>query len=239
MNLERWGWYSIGINGLLVLLHGFIAIASGSFAVVAELVHNIVDLLTAVAVLIGLKLAMRESQAFPYGLYKVENLVAAGLAGMILLAAYEIARDALLAPPTPVRVDVWMLFALLVTTSIPLIFSRFELRAGQAANSPALIADAKEYRIHVFTTGLTFAALLADHLNFPLDRVAALIIVIAVLRAGWDLLRDAMRVLLDASVDADTLHRAHEMIDGDPPQGFHFRPEFSQGYLGPVLCRRD
>jgi cation diffusion facilitator family transporter len=215
MKIERWGWYSIAVNILLALLHGFIAFTSDSLAVTAELTHNIVDLAAAVAVLIGLKLAGRKSKSFPYGLYKVENLVAAGLAGMVFLTAYEIARDALLATTVPVRVANWMLAALTATAALPLVFSHFELRAGQAANSPALIADAREYRVHGFTTGLAFAALLSERYRYPLDRLAALVIVVAVVKTGWDLLRDAMRVLLDASLDAETLERLRKEIHAE------------------------
>ncbi len=216
MSLERWAWCSIAVNVLLAALHGAVAAISGSLAVAAELIHNLVDLFAAAAVLIGLKLATRKSKAFPYGLYKVENLVAAGLAGMIFVSAYEILREALLAPSVPVRADAWMLATLLATASIPLVFSHFELRAGRAANSPVLIADAKEYRVHVFTTGLAFVALLSQWLHLPLDRIAALLIVVAVVKTGWDLQRDAMRVLLDASLDAETLLRIRQVIDADP-----------------------
>jgi predicted Fe-Mo cluster-binding NifX family protein len=90
------------------------------------------------------------------------------------------------------------------------------LRAGQAANSPALIADAKEYRAHVFTTGIVFAALLAHWFNLPLDRVAALVIVVAIGRTGWELLSDGMRVLLDASLDPDTILQIREIITAEP-----------------------
>ena len=55
MNVERWGWYSVGLNVLLAALHAAIAAASGSLAVAAELVHNMMDFASAVAVLAGLK----------------------------------------------------------------------------------------------------------------------------------------------------------------------------------------
>jgi cation diffusion facilitator family transporter len=215
MNIERWGWYSIAVNVLLALLHGLIAFYSESLAVAAELTHNIIDMAAAVAVLIGLKLAGRKSKSFPYGLYKVENLVAGGVAIMIFLTAYEIARDALLAPRAPVCAEAWMLAALVATAALPLAFSHFLLRAGQAANSPALIAAAREYRVHVFTTGLAFAALLAEWFHYPLDRFAALVIVVAVVKTGWELLRDAMRVLVDASLDAETLDRIRNIINAE------------------------
>ena len=216
MNLERWGWYSIAVNVALGLINLVIARASGSLAVEAEMVHNLVDLLTAVAVLIGLKLSMRKSKDFPYGLYKLENVVAVALAVMIFFTAYEIARDALFMPTRLATVDPWMLGGVVLATAIPLIFSFFELRAGKAANSPSLIADAKEYRTHVFTTGIVFAALLAQRFNFPLDRVAALVIVIAIGKTGWELLSDGMRVLLDASLDAETLLQIRDIIAAEP-----------------------
>ncbi len=216
MNIERWGWYSIGVNVVLAAINAGIAFASGSLAVEAEMVHNLVDLLTAVGVLIGLKLSTRKSKDFPYGMYKLENMVAVGLAGMIFVTAYEIARDALFTPAREATVDPWMLVGVVVATVIPLVFSYFELRAGQAANSPALIADAKEYRAHVFTTGVVFAALVAQWFDFPLDRIAALIIVVAVVKTGWDLLADGMRVLLDASLDPDTLLQIREIIVAEP-----------------------
>lgn len=216
MSVERWAWGSVAVNVVLAALHGLLAVSSGSLAVAAELIHNVADLLAAAAVLIGLKLAARKSRNFPYGLYKVENLVAAGLAGMIFLTAYEIARDAMLGAAGPARVEGRMLVALVTTLAIPLLFSRFELRAGQVANSPALMADAREYRVHVFTTGLVFASLVAEWSRFPLDRVAAVVIVAVVAKTGWTVLADAMRVLLDASLDAETLRRIRAVIDGDP-----------------------
>jgi cation diffusion facilitator family transporter len=204
------------INVLLAALHGLLAAISGSLGVTAELIHNVADLLAAAAVLVGLKLAARKSRAFPYGLYKVENLVAAGLAGMVFFTAYEIVLDALLGAAGPVRVDWWMLGVLITTLAIPLTFSRFELRAGKAANSPALIADAREYRVHVFTTGLVFVSLVSEWFQFPADRLAALALAVVIVKTGWDLLADAMRVLLDASLDTETLGRIRAVIDSDP-----------------------
>jgi cation diffusion facilitator family transporter len=216
MNVERWGWYSIAVNVILAAINLAIATLSGSLAVEAELVHNLVDLLTAIGVLIGLKLSTRKSKAFPYGLYKLENVIAVGLAGMVFFTAYEIAREALFTPTRQATVDVWMLGGVVVAAVIPLVFSHFELRAGQAANSPVLIADAKEYRAHVFTTGIVFAALLAQWFDLPLDRIAALIVVVVVVKTGWDLLADGMRVLLDASLSTETLLRIRDIIAAEP-----------------------
>lgn len=215
-SVVRWGYYSITVNLLLIALHAVIAVASGSLAVTAELLHNFVDLASAVAVVIGLKLAMRKSPSFPYGLYKVENLVAAGLAILIFFTAYEVVSSALLEPAQTPNVDVWMLALLVVTMAIPLAFSRLELRVARRSNSPALMADAREYQVHVYTTGVAFAALLTAWFHFPFDRIAALIIVVAVAKTGWDLLADALRVMLDASLAPERLDQIRDVVENDP-----------------------
>jgi divalent metal cation (Fe/Co/Zn/Cd) transporter len=59
---------------------------------------------------------------------------------------------------------------------------------------------------------MVFAALLAQWFNLPLDRIAALVIVLAIGKMGWELLVGGMRVLLDDSLDADTLLKIHRII---------------------------
>lgn len=109
-----------------------------------------------------------------------------------------------------------MFALLLLTTAVPVVFSHFELRAGRAGQSAALVADAREYRVHAFTTGLAIVGLASQWLEFPVDRVAAGLIVLVVLKTAWDLLADAMRVLLDASLDPSTLGAIRTVIEGDP-----------------------
>ncbi len=215
-DVGRWGWYSIGINVLLGAINLVVALASGSLAVRAELIHNVVDLLTAVAVLVGLKLSTRRTKTFPYGLYKLENVISVVLGVMTFITAYEIARDALSGPVQVARVNGWMLGGVVVATIIPLVFSRFELQAGRRANSPALVADAKEYRAHVFTTGVVLAALLAQMVDFPIDRIAALVVVVAIVKTGWELLSEGMRVLLDASLEPEALLKMREIMEREP-----------------------
>lgn len=216
MAIERWGWASIGVNVVLSLLNLAIAAASGSLAVAAEMVHNLVDLTASVAVLVGLKLSRRRSKAFPYGLYKVENVVAVGVAVLIFFTGYEIVKEAVLAPPREATVSPWMLGGVALSAIIPLLFSRFELRAGRAANSPSLIADAQEYRAHVFSSGVVLAALVGHLFGVRLDRWAALLVVFFIGKTGWELLRDGMRVLLDASLDPETLVQVRRIIEADP-----------------------
>ena len=216
MSIERWGWGSIAVNVVLSLLNLAIAAASGSLAVAAEMVHNLVDLAASVAVLVGLKISQRKSRDFPYGLYKVENLVAVGVAVLIFFTGYEIVKEAILSPPREAIVSPWMVGGVALSVVIPLLFSHFELRAGRAANSPSLIADAQEYRAHVFSSGVVLVALVGHLFGVRLDRWAALLVVFFIGKTGWELLRDGMRVLLDASLDPETLAQVRRIIEADP-----------------------
>jgi cation diffusion facilitator family transporter len=209
-------WASIAANVFLSLLNLAIAAASGSLAVAAEMVHNLVDLLASVAVLAGVKISERESRRFPYGLYKVENVVAVGVAILIFFTAYEIAKEALRGEGGTATVNGWMLAGVALSALIPLAFSHFEMRVGRQINSPSLMADAQEYRAHVFSSGVVFLALVGQMVGFPIDRYAALVIVVLIAKTGWELLVDGMRVLLDASLDIETLEQVRAIIQADP-----------------------
>jgi predicted Fe-Mo cluster-binding NifX family protein len=63
---------------------------------------------------------------------------------------------------------------------------------------------------------VVFAGLAGQLIGWPLDRPAALLIVAWIVRAGWETLADGMRVLLDASVDAETLRQARQIIERHP-----------------------
>jgi cation diffusion facilitator family transporter len=209
-------WASIAVNVFLSLLNLAIAAASGSLAVAAEMVHNLVDLVASVAVLAGVKISERESRAFPYGLYKVENLVAVGVAILIFFTGYEIAKEAIFAEPEATTVNGWMLAGVALSAVVPLAFSLFEMRIGRELNSPSLMADAQEYRAHVFSSGVVFLALIGQMVGFPVDRYASLIIVVLIVKTGWELLADGMRVLLDASLDNETLDQVRALVDAEP-----------------------
>ena len=213
---SRLAWASIGVDVALSLLNLSIAHASGSLAVAAELVHNLSDLVSSIAVLAGIKISERESRAFPYGLHKVENLVASGVALLILVTAYEIGSQAMRGSTAVPRVNGWTLSGVLLSALLPWLFSRYLMQKSRALNSPSLMASAKEYQVHMFSSGLVIVALLGQHAGLALDRVAALLIVVLIARTGWELLSNAMRVLLDASLDPETLAQVRDILEGEP-----------------------
>lgn len=213
---RRAGWYSIGVNVILFALNLTMAIYSKSLALKAETAHNLLDLVASISVLIGVVLSQRKTRDFPYGMYKIENVVAVFISLGMFVTGYEIASESLFAPSHTPDVRPIMLAGVVIAAVIPLVFSQYELRLGRAINSPSLIADATEYRAHILSSGVVFAALAGQLLGLPLDRMAALVIVIWIGYMGWRTLADGMRVLLDASLDSSTLNTVRAIILNNP-----------------------
>lgn len=214
--LQRVGVYSLLTNLTLSGLKLGLAAISGSLALAADGIHSLVDVFSSVAVILGLRISTRRSSSFPYGLYKVENVVEVIVALLIFLAGYEILRDAVGPPGPPVRVTPWLIPGVLLAVLIPFLFGRYELQIGRTAGSPSLVADARHSQTDVFSTIIVLVAIIGAYLGVSLDRYAAIAVVGFVVWSGWGLLRDGMRVLLDASLDPETLTQIRDILAQAP-----------------------
>jgi cation diffusion facilitator family transporter len=217
---ERIGFYSIGINILLVGIKFSLAVFSGSIALVADAIHSLSDVISSATVLAGIKISKRKSKIFPYGLYKVENLVSLVSSLFIFFAGYEIAVSIFLGEQdlNIGRLPVAMA-GVVLTILITYTFSRYELRRGRKTGSPSLIADAQHIKTDMLSSGVIFFGLLGGLFGLPLDRVAALVMVFFIGKAGLGIFLDAIRVLLDASLDFETLDRVKSTILEDRKVG--------------------
>ncbi|MBW2284833.1 MAG: cation diffusion facilitator family transporter [Deltaproteobacteria bacterium] len=213
---EKIGAYSIAVNVILVLIKGVLSYLSGSVALTADAIHSLTDVISSATVLAGIKISKRKSKRFPYGLYKVENFVSLLSSVFIFLAGYEIVRtvfvekQALKPEFLPYAVA-----GVLLSMGITFFFSRYELKRGREINSPSLIADARHIRTDMLSSLVIVAGLVGGFFGWQLDRIAALLVAVLIFKAGVTIFVDALRVLLDASVDFDTLDRVKTIIAGD------------------------
>ena len=212
----RVGIYSLLVNLGLVAVKLSLSFVTGSIALRADAIHSGVDIFGSLALIVGLVLANRKSRDFPYGLYKVENVVSVIISVLLFVTAYEIAREAILSESSAVPYSGWVLGVVGALILVPFLFSRYEVRVGQKYNSPSLVADGRQFRADVLASSIVFFALLAQYFGFPLDRIAAGVVALFIVRAGWGLLWNSMRVLLDASVDSETLGNIRSAIEADP-----------------------
>ena len=79
----------------------------------------------------------------------------------VLLAAYEIGRQAILGPQRLPDVGIALPVALL-SFVIALVFGLIQQRAGKKLNSPALIADARDYLADSLSTAVVLVGLIAS-----------------------------------------------------------------------------
>lgn len=213
---QRVGLYSIGVNVFLVSIKLGLAALTGSLALAADGIHSLVDVVASVIVLAGVFIAQRKNKAFPYGLYKVENVVTVVLALLIFLAGYEIAREAITAPVVELANGPLALSGTILAILVAYLFSRYEKRLGKETGSPSLVADSQHFRSDVLASGVVFAAIVGTLVGLPLDRLGAIVVVAFVIYAGWGLLLDGMRVLLDASLDHATMEQVERIVAADP-----------------------
>ena len=214
--LERIGIYSLLVNVGLSGLKLALAAVSGSLALAADGIHSVVDVVASLAVLVGLRLSTRRTRTFPYGLYKVENVVEVAVALLIFVAGYEIIRQAFAGQLAMGRPPYYVLAGVVVAITIPFLFSRYERRIGLATGSPSLLADSRHFQIDVLSSSIVLVAIAGSYFSLALDRYAALAVVGFIVWSGWELLTDGMRVLLDASIEPETLERARQILERAP-----------------------
>jgi predicted Fe-Mo cluster-binding NifX family protein len=99
---------------------------------------------------------------------------------------------------------------------IPLLFGSYEIKEGEKANSPSVIADGRQFRADSLTASIVLFALVGQRSGLPLDQIAAAAISLLIIRSGWEILVSGMRVLLDASIDTKTLEKIRSLIMDEP-----------------------
>jgi cation diffusion facilitator family transporter len=214
---ERTALFAVGINFFIFAIKYASASASGSIALKAEAFHTLADLIASLTVFAGLKIAKRKTKSFPYGLYKIENLMSVIISLIILYTGYEIVLEVFNANTTEIRNSGFAVFSLVFAIAITFWFSRYEKKIGEKIISPILLADAAHIRTDVLSNAVVLVAIISSSVGYKLDKIAALVVVVFIIKTGLQMLKDGSRVLLDASLDYETLSKVEKII-ADTPQ---------------------
>jgi len=213
---EKVAALAVGIHLVLFGIKYTFSTLSGSIALKADAFHSLSDVVASSTVFVGLIIAKRKTKSFPYGLYKVENLVSVMVALAIFYAGYEIVMEATKGIAVELQ-NIWLTIAsVLCIIVITYGYSRYATKVGTEINSPSLIADAKHIGVDMFASTMVLVALLSSFAGVNLDRISAFIIVFIIAWSGGKILIDGIRVLLDASLDYKTLSLAEKLILAEP-----------------------
>ena len=221
--IQRVALYAFLINLGLVGIKVVLAYFSASLAVAASAVDSATDSAASVAVIGGLRLSTRKSSAFPYGLYKIENVISVIIAIFIFVAGFEIAKRALSSPEQSPVITPWILGWLVAGVLINLFFGRYATAVGRRTESPALIAEGRHRQVDVISStvvvlavALNYFGVEIDFFGITIDHIGAGLVVVFIAYAGWELLSDGMRVLLDASIEPTALAQVRQIIESEP-----------------------
>ena len=212
---ERRAALSICLNLALALGKGVAGVASGSTALIGDAIHSLTDVLGSSAVFVGIWVAGREHPSFPYGLYKAETVATLVTSMAVILAGYEIGRQALFGvsqlPDIALALPVT-----LVSFVVAVSFGFWQLRASRQLNSPGLAADARDYLADSLCTLVVLLSLIGGWFGYQVDRLAAGIVSLFVFYAGGHLLLKALRDLLDAAIDRPTEREIIALVEDHP-----------------------
>jgi cation diffusion facilitator family transporter len=183
-SIKRWragltavGW-SLLVLGLTALAQTAVFVASGSVALLADLIHNFGDAATAFPLAIAFALRSERAERW------------AGLAVVlaIFVSAFVAGIEAVLRLINPREPD--HLLALAAAGVLGFagnwIAARIRTRAGQRLDSAALIADGDHARADAYVSLAVVASAAAVAIGLPIaDPLIGLAITVAILRITW------------------------------------------------------
>jgi cation diffusion facilitator family transporter len=170
---------SLGVLMATALAQAAIFVLSDSVALLADLIHNVGDALTAVP--LGIAFFLRSFRG-----EKIAGLVVVAVIFISAMVALYEAVDRLINPK-----ELTHLWALAGAGVIGFVgnemAAQIRLRSGRRLASPALIADGKHARVDGFVSlgVIASAALVAVGLERA-DPVVGLLITVVILRITWD-----------------------------------------------------
>jgi cation diffusion facilitator family transporter len=210
---------SVGLGAVKVVT----GVLGHSYALIADGVESILDVVSGLLVAASLKIAARPpDEKYPFGYGKVEPIVASAIALGLLIAAAGIAiqsiREIYQPHETP---EAYTLIVLVLVVAVKELLFRFLLRTGESIESKSMESDAWHHRSDSLTSLAAFVgisiALLGGKGYEPADGWAALFAAGVIALNGFRLFRMAWREIMDASPPktvVDKMRAIARRVDG-------------------------
>ncbi len=212
-------WLALAALSVTSILQVLIFWISGSVALLADTVHNIVDALNSVPLLIAFYLARRiATRRYTYGFARAEDVAGifivlsiAVSAGLIFWESFQKLFD-----PQPLTNLGWVAVAAIVGFLGNEVVAWLQIRKGREIGSAALVADG----LHARTDGLTSLAVLVAAggvwLGFPIiDPIIGILIGIAILFITRDASISMWYRLMDA-IEPELIDQAEAVVEKQP-----------------------
>jgi cation diffusion facilitator family transporter len=197
-------------NAVLSLFKLLAGILANSGAMISDAVHSASDVVSSIIVIIGVKLSVREAdREHPYGHERFECVAAIVLAVLLALTGLLIGYRAVQAigseaesPTVPGLLALIAAAVSIVVKEAMYWYTRFHARRLQSA---ALMASAWDHRSDALSSIGALIGIAGARLGVPvMEPIASLVICLFILKAAYDIFRDATGKMVDRACGAET-----------------------------------
>lgn len=196
---------SIILNIFLAVIKIFGGIKGKSSALTADGFNSLSDVVSSIAILLGIHFSnMPEDEGHPYGHEKIESIIGIMVGLFVVITAFEIGRDAVLdlingfgggSKPIPSFMTIYLA---LVSMGIKYGMYFYKMKIGQATKNSALIADARDSKSDVLSSGgVIIGILLSIYISPVFDTVVSIIVALLILKEGISTIFETSNVILD------------------------------------------
>lgn len=213
---------SILVNASLATVKIVAGVIGHSYALIADGIESINDIVASFVVLISLKVSSKPpDKDHPYGHGKAEQLGALFSAISLLVAgsviAYQSTSNLFERHTSPAWFTLPILLLVIVTKEI---LSRYALKKSDETSSTALKGDAWHHRSDAITSSAAFFGIVVSLIGGPgyekADDVGALIGCLVIGYNGISLLRRALHENMDGAPPPELIEQARTIADSVP-----------------------
>lgn len=208
---------SIAIGVVVLALKVLSWWMTGSVALFSDALESTVNVATAIAALVAIKVAERPADAnHPYGHHKAEFFSAVLEGVMIVIAALLILRESALTfmNPMPIEAPFEGIAVNLAATALNAAWCWVLISRGRRLRSPALVADGRHLLADVVTSAGVAVGLLAALGTgwWVLDPVMAALVALNILWSGSKVIMESLSGLMDEAVPESTMSLIRDII---------------------------
>ena len=201
---------------VMKLIAGFIA---HSNAMISDAIHSASDVFSTFVVIIGIKLASKKAdKEHPYGHERLECVAAIVLSMVLFITGLGIGATALKNITSGDYNNIAVPGILALIAAIVSIVSKeamywYTRYNAKKIDSSALMADAWHHRSDAFSSIGALIGIAGARLGFPImDSIASLIIFVFIIKAAYDIFKDAIDKMVDHACDDDTVNQIRECV---------------------------
>lgn len=218
----------VGIIGniILFIVKLLVGLLTSSIAIMADAFNNLSDMASSVITIVGFKLAsMPPDKEHPFGHGRLEYISALIVAFMVMLVGFQFVKSSIgrILNPIPITFEIIPFILLFISILIKIWLSSFNKFIGNKINSSALKAASVDAMGDVFTSSTVLVAfLVAKFTSLPIDGYAGVIVSVAILYAGYSLVKETISPLLGEAPDPELVKGINQAIlSYDNIQGVH------------------